>query len=96
MRKIFLRSIIVAAMLSATVALEAADLDKKPENRDLRTLTGDGDTNQKNCPDNTFLCYTTCCTNSEECCTTTKGCVAVGGCAPPSPQSIKQFEGLQR
>jgi hypothetical protein len=96
MREIFLRSIIVASMLFATVALNAAELNKKPDNRDLRTLTGDGDTGQKTCPDNTFLCYTSCCTNSEECCTTTKGCVAVGSCAPSSPQSIKQFDKLQR
>mgnify|MGYP001105884204 CR=1 FL=1 len=96
MQKVFLRSMILAAMLSAAVAVDAAELVKKVDNRDLRTLTGDGDTVQKACPDNTFLCYTSCCTNSEECCTTTKGCVAVGGCAPSSPQSIKQFEKLQR
>ena len=92
MQKIFLRLMILAAMLSAAVVLDAAELDKKLHNRDLRWLTGDGVTDQKACPDNTFLCYTSCCTNSEECCTTTKGCVAVGDCAPASPQSIKKFE----
>ena len=59
-------------------------------------LTGDADKEQKTCPDNTFVCYESCCTNAEECCTTTQGCTAVGDCAPPSPQSIKQFQEHQR
>ena len=95
-----MRRELMTAMLGALVVTagttSAAEFEKKLDNGTLRKLTGDGDKEQKTCPDNTFLCYTSCCTNSQECCTTTKGCVAVGGCAPTSPQSIRQLEKLSR
>lgn len=96
MQRILLQSTILAAMLATAPVPDAADFDKKLESSGLRKLTGDDDKEKKTCPDNTFVCYESCCTNSEECCTTTQGCTAVGGCAPPSPQSIKQFEEYQR
>jgi hypothetical protein len=87
---------IVAAMLATALASDAADFDKKLDSSGLRKLINDGDKKQKTCPDNTFICYESCCTNAEECCTTTRGCTAVGGCAPPSPQSIKRLNEYQR
>ncbi|MGB5732934.1 MAG: hypothetical protein WBM40_00620 [Thiohalocapsa sp.] len=86
----------LAALVVAAGATVAAEFERKLDYDTLRQLTGDGDKEQTTCPDDTFLCYTCCCTNSQECCTPTKGCVAVGGCDTPSPQSIRQPEKLQR
>jgi hypothetical protein len=100
MQRFFLQSMMLAVVLFPVLPLDAAELekvlDKELDERVLRLLTGDGEKDETTCPDNTFLCYTSCCTNAEECCTTTKGCVAVGDCAPPSPQSIMQSNELQR
>jgi hypothetical protein len=96
MHKVLLQSLAMATILGIAPMPDAADFDKKVQINGLRTLTGDGDKDAKTCPDNTFLCYESCCTNAEECCTTTQGCTAVGGCSPPSPQTIKQFDGHQR
>jgi hypothetical protein len=96
MQRRFLRSIIIATMLFPLLPLDAAELDKERDKAVPRKLTGDREKEQPACPDNTFLCFKSCCTNAEECCTTTKGCVAVGGCAPLAPQSIMQYQKLQR
>jgi hypothetical protein len=87
---------ILAALVVAVGVAVAAEFERELDNDTLRQFTGGGDKEQTTCPDNTFLCYTSCCTNSQECCTKTKGCVAVGGCDTPSPQSIRQPEQLQR
>jgi hypothetical protein len=91
-----LMTAIVGGLVVAGSAIVAAEFEKKLDKETLRKLTGDGAKPQTTCPDNTFLCYTSCCTNSQECCTTTKGCVAVGRCGTPSPQSITQPEKLHR
>lgn len=78
-----MRAVLMTAILGALVvaggATAAAEFEKTLDQETLRKLTGHGAKAQKTCPDNTFLCYTSCCTNSQECCTTMKGCAAVGG-----------------
>lgn len=96
MMRTVLMTAILGALLVAGSATVAAEFEKTLDKETLRELTVDGAKAQTTCPDNTFLCYTSCCTNSQECCTTTKGCVAVGDCRPPPPQSIRQPEKLLR
>jgi hypothetical protein len=95
-----MRTVLIMAILGVFVmaggATVAAEFERRLEKETLRKLTGAEHKTQTPCPDNTFLCYTSCCTNSQECCTTTKGCVVVGACVTPPPQSITQPEKLHR
>jgi hypothetical protein len=95
MRRALITALLGALVVTANPAL-AVDFGKAQDMGSLRKLNADNDKEETTCPDNTFVCYTSCCTNSEECCTTTKGCVAVGSCSPPSPQTILPFGSFPR